>query len=402
MTASLPASRLRLRDGLGVAFTSLRSRRLRVTLTAGGVAIGIATMVAVLGVSTSSRAEVLEALDALGTNLLTVRPGESYLGAETALPDSSPAAIRRVGDVEQAAATASLDATVRRTDRIPRAQTSGIRVAATEPSLLDTLQVDLAAGRFFDTATNEYPAIVLGATAARRLGIDSLDGQPLVRVSDQWFAVIGLLEPVPLAPELDSTALIGWPGATRVLGAEPTTIKPTNLYVRTRPEALDDVRGVLPRAANPESPEAVRVSRPSDALAARATAQTAFTALLLGLGGVALLVGGIGIANVMVIAVLERRSEIGLRRALGATRRHIRTQFLLEAITLSGAGGLVGVAIGASITAAFAANRAWPYALPPQGLAAALGLTVLVGALAGIYPANRAARLQPADAVRPR
>jgi putative ABC transport system permease protein len=159
---------------------------------------------------------------------------------------------------------------------------------------------------------------------------------------------------------------------------------------------------VLPRAANPESPEAVRVSRPSDALAARAAAETAFTALLLGLGGVALLVGGIGIVNVMVVAVLERRSEIGLRRALGATRRHIRTQFLLEATVLSGTGGLVGVALGTGITVAYAATRGWPFTLPPKGLAAATALAVIVGALAGLYPASRAANLQPADAVRPR
>jgi putative ABC transport system permease protein len=402
VSAATPASRLRIRDGLAVAFASVGTRRLRATLTAAGVAIGIAAMIAVLGVSTSSRADLLATLDALGTNLLTVRPGQSFLGDDTALPDSAPGAIRRVGPVEQAAATASLDETVRRTDRVPSAQTGGIRVAATEATLLDTLLGELVAGRFIDTATNEYPAVVLGATAARRLGIDSLEGQPLVWLGDDWFAVVGVLGPVVLAPEIDSTAFIGFPAATRVLGVEPASIKPTSVYVRTQPDALDDVRAVLPRTANPESPEAVRVSRPSDALAARAAAETAFIALLLGLGGVALLVGGIGIANVMVIAVLERRSEIGLRRALGATRRHIRAQFLLEAIVLSGVGGLVGVALGAGITAAYAANRGWAFALPPEGLAAAIALAVLVGALAGIYPAGRAASLQPAEAIRPR
>ncbi len=402
MSAATPVSRLRIRDGLAVAFTSLGTQRLRATLTAGGIAIGIAAMVAVLGVSTSSRADLLANLDALGTNLLTVRPGQSFLGAETALPESAPGAIRRIGPVERTAATAALDATVRRTDRVPRSQTGGIRVAATEASLLDTLQARLAAGRFFDSASREHPAVVLGATAARRLGIDGLDGQPLVWLGDDWFAVVGILEPVVLAPEIDSTALIGYPAATRVLSVEPASIMPTNVYVRTQPEALDDVRAILPRTANPESPEAVRVSRPSDALAARAAAETAFTALLLGLGGVALLVGGIGIANVMVIAVIERRSEIGLRRALGATRRHGRTQFLLDAVVLSGVGGLVGVALGAGITGAYAANRGWPFALPPEGLAGAATLAVLVGVLAGLYPAGRAASLQPAEAVRPR
>ena len=402
MSAPTPASRLRLRDGLALALASLRTRRLRATLTAGGIAIGIAAMVAVLGVSASSRADLLATLDALGTDLLTVRPGQSFLGTETALPTTAPGAIRRMAAVEQAAATAVLDATVRRTDRVPSAQTGGIRVAAAEPSLLDTLRGRLAAGRFLDVASREHPAVVLGATAARRLGLDGLGGQPLVWIGEHWFTVVGILDPVVLAPEIDSMALVGHPAAVRVLGAEPATVRPTSVYVRTRPEAVDDARSVLPRTADPQFPEAVRVSRPSDALAARAAADTAFTALLLGLGGVALLVGGVGIANVMVIAVLERRTEIGLRRALGATRGHVRAQFLLEAVALSGIGGSAGVALGSAITAAYAATRGWPLGLPPEGLAGATALAVLVGALAGLYPASRAARLQPADAIRPR
>ncbi len=402
MSGSTPVSRLRTRDGLAIAFTSLRTRRLRATLTGAGVAIGIAAMVAVFGVSTSSQADLLATLDALGTDLLTVKPGQSYLGAETALPVSAPGAIRRVGAVEQAAATAELKATVRRTDYVPSSQTGGIRVAATEVSLLDTLQGQLAGGRFLDNASTEYPAVVLGAIAARRLGIDGLEEHPSVWLGENWFAVVGVLQPLPLAPEIDSTALIGFPAAEKVLGAEPTSVRTTTVYVRTRPDTIDDIRGVLPRTANPESPEAVRISRPSDALAARAAVNTTFTALLLGLGAVALLVGGVGIANVMVIAVLERRSEIGLRRALGATRRHIRAQFLLEAIVLSGIGGLVGVSIGGGITVVFTANRDWPVVMPPKVLAAATTLAVLVGALAGLYPAARAARLQPAEAVRPR
>lgn len=397
----IPASSLRIRDGIAVAVTGLRTRRLRAFLTMAGIAIGIAAMVAVFGVSTSSQAELLATLDALGTNLLTVGPGQSYLGTETPLADTAPDAIRRIESVEQAAAIAELDATIRRTDYIPRSQTGGITVAATEKSLLDALRGGLVVGRFFDTASDEYPTVVLGVTAARRLGVDDLDDQPLVWLGDHWFAVVGILEPLPLAPELDGTALIGLPAAERVLDVDPDDISPTTVYVRTRPEVIDEIRAILPRSANPESPEAVRVSRPSDALAARAAVNTTFTALLLGLGSVALLVGGVGIANVMVMAVLERRTEIGLRRALGATRRHIRNQFLLEAMMLSGAGGLIGVALGVGITAAFAANRGWPIALPPEALAAAAALAVVVGAFAGIYPSSRAARLQPAEAVRP-
>lgn len=402
MSAALPASRLRVRDALAVAGASLWSHRLRATLATAGIAIGVAAMVAVLGVSASSRADLLAQLNALGTNLLTVRPGQSFLGADTALAASAPAAIRRIGSVRQAAATAAVDATVRRTDHIPPAQTSGIRVAAADTSLLATLQGRLAAGRFFDTATPDYPAVVLGATAARRLGIDDLAGQPLVRLDDNWFAVVGILKPVPLAPEIDSTALIGRPAAHRVLAIEQEALAPTTVYVRTQPRALDAVRALVPRTANPQSPEAVRVSRPSDALAARAAVESTFTSLLLALGGIALLVGGLGIANVMVVAVLERRNEIGVRRALGATRHHVRAQFLLEAVLLSAIGGTVGVTLGAAITTACATYRGWPTALPPAGLAATVALAVLVGAIAGLHPASRAANLHPAIAVRPR
>ncbi|HUG84592.1 MAG TPA: ABC transporter permease [Euzebya sp.] len=402
--ATVAVSRLRLRDSLGTAVTGLRARRLRAALTAGGVAIGIAAMVAVLGVSTSGRVDLLAALDALGTDLLVLTPGRSFLGTETALPTSAPGAVRRVAQVQQASATASLEATVRRTDRVPALQTGGIRAVATELSLLDTLRGEMAAGRFLDRATAEQPAVVLGATTARRLGIDGVEDQPLVWLGEQWFGVVGILAPLPLAPEIDSWALIGFAAAERVRPvAAPTEVAltPTSIYVRTGPQAVDDVRELLPRSANPDAPEAVAVSRPSDALEARAAADTAFTALLLGLGGVAVVVGGMGVANVMVMAVLERRAEIGLRRALGATRRHVGVQFLLEAVVLSGVGGVCGVGLGAGITAAYAARRGWPFALPPEGLAAAAGLALLVGAVAGLYAAVRAALLQPADAVRP-
>lgn len=401
MNGEIPPSRLRLWDAMAVAAAGLKTRRLRAFLTMSGIAIGIAAMVAVFGVSTSSQSQLLATLDALGTGLLTVGPGQSYVGTETPLAATAPAAIRRIEPVEQAAAIAEIHATVRRTDYIPASQTGGIRVAAAEKTLLGALRGELTLGRFFDTASDQHPAVVLGATAARRLAIDDLSIQPLVWLGNKWFAVVGVLEPLPLAPELDSTALIGFPAADSVLNIDPADISPTTVYVRTQPEMIDEVRRLLPRNANPESSEAVRVSRPSDALAARAAVSTTFTALLVGLGSVALLVGAVGIANIMIMAVLERRSEIGLRRALGATRRHIRTQFLIEAMMLSGTGGLIGVALGTGITAAFATNRGWPVTMPPEALAAAIILAIVVGVLAGIYPSNRAARLQPAEAVRP-
>ena len=384
-----------MRDLLALAGGGLRARRLRSILSAAGIALGIAAMVAVLGISASSRTNLLAELDALGTNLLTVEAGQTLRGGEAKLPAAAPGMISRIGPVESTAATARVSTTVRRTDRISASETGGIAVRAAQSNLAETLHATVAAGRFLDGATDRYPTVVLGSVAAERLGLDRVGGR--VWLGDRWFTVIGILDSVPLAPEIDRSALIGFPVAESVLDAD---VSPGTVYLRTDPAQVDPVRSVLAPTANPQHPEEVKVSRPSDALAARGAADTAFTGLLLGLGAVALVVGGVGVANVMVVSVLERRPEIGLRRALGATRGDVRRQFLAESLLLSGAGGLGGVAIGAAITAAYAAGRSWGVAVPVPALAGAMGAALLIGAVAGLYPALRAARMAPTDALR--
>ena len=390
-------TRLRPRDLFGVAGAGLRVRKLRATLSAVGIAIGIAAMVAVTSISASSKADLLADLDRLGTNLLTVAPGETLFGQDAKLPPEAVGMVRRIGPVNAVSATAALDVAVYRSDRIPENQTGGIAVQAASTDLLATLQGRMRSGTFLNEATARYPAVVLGSVAAERLGVDRADGSVRVWLGGRWFSVVGILEPLPLAPEVDRSALIGFPVAASVFHHDSS---PSTVYVRTTPDQVDAVRGVLGRTANPRNPEEVRVSRPSDALAARAAADEAFTALLLGLGGVALLVGGVGIANVMVVSVLERRSEIGLRRALGATRGHIRLQFLSEALLLSALGGLAGVTAGAVVTAAYALSRSWTTVVPPVAVAGGVLGAVTVGALAGLWPAMRAARLSPTDALR--
>jgi putative ABC transport system permease protein len=384
-------------DLLRVGSVGLRTRRLRTGLSGLGIAIGIAAMVAVLGISSSSKADLLAQLDRLGTNLLTVSPGQTLFGADASLPKESVGMIGRIGPVESVSATGTVSATVRRSDLIPSQQTGGIAVRAARSDLLGVLGGAVRSGKFLDAATENYPAIVLGSVAAERLGIDRADPSVLVLVGDQWFAVVGILDPVALAPEIDRSALMGFPVAESLLGFSGN---PTTIYTRSAESAVEAVRDVLPATANPANPEEVKVSRPSDALAAQAATKTAFTALLLGLGAVALLVGGVGIANVMVISVLERRPEIGLRRALGATRGQIRSQFLSESLLLSVLGGVAGATLGGGVTWAYATSREWTAVVPPVSLAAALGAALVIGGLAGLYPAVRAARLAPTDALR--
>ncbi len=400
--APVAPSRLLPRDVLRVGSAGIRARRLRSTLTAIGIAIGIAAMVGVLGISESSKADLLAQLDRLGTNLLTVQAGTSLVGSASELPEDAPSMIRRVGPVEAVASTTDVDATVRRTDLVPEEQTGGIAVLGADTGLLRLLGGTVAGGRWLDAATARYPAVVLGAVAAARLGLASPTAPVRVYVQPadspgRWFSVTGILDPLPLAPAVDRAVLMGRPVAEELLGAGAA---PSTVYVRAQPDQLLGVRDVLASTANPESPDEVEVSRPSDALEARAAAKTAFTSLLLGLGAVALLVGGIGIANVMVIAVLERRSEIGLRRALGATRHHVRTQFLVESLLLAGIGGLGGTALGVVTTAVYARTQGWATAVPPVALAGGVVGALLVGAVAGLYPAARAARLPPTDALR--
>jgi putative ABC transport system permease protein len=395
---SIAPARLPLSQLLGTALQGPRARRLRAALSALGIAIGIGAMVAVVGVSASAQANLLAEIDALGTNLLTVTPGQTFLGANEVLPDTSVPMIEHMQQVDSDAAVYQVSsANVYRSPLVPQSETGGIGVDAAADSLPEVLGTSMASGHFLDAIGERYPEAVLGAQAAAVLQIDRVGGHVMVYLGSTWFTVVGILKPVLLDSSLDSDAFISLPVAERVFQIKPN---PSKIYVRANVNAVNEVSGLLAASADPQQPDGVQVSRPSNALEARAAAKGQFTTLLLALGAVALLVGMIGIANIMVISVLERRGEIGLRRALGATKRHIWAQFLAESALLAVLGGIGGLLLGAGATALYAQAKNEPFVIPLYALIAAPTAGLVIGAIAGLYPAMKAARLSPTEALR--
>jgi len=394
---ALVSPRLRPGDLARVASVGLRTRRVRAALSALGIAIGVAAIVAVLGLSSSSQAGLLAEIDKLGTNLLTVTNGQTLFGQTAELPLTAPRMISRIGPVTEVQETGSTSAQVYRSPLIPSINTNALSVQAASLGLPTSVGTTVTAGHYLNEATARFPVAVLGAAAAQRLGIDRIFPNERIWLGGQWFYVVGILAPALLAPEIDDSVLVGFPAAERYLGFDG---HPTTVYVRSVTSAVAAVQSVLAATANPESPNEVDVSQPSAALTARAEAQSALNSLFLGLGAVSLLVGAVGVANIMLIGVLERRSEIGLRRSLGATKSHIRTQFLAEAILLALLGGAAGVGAGALSTAIYASTKHWSVVIPTSAWAGGLAAAVSIGAVAGLLPAIRAARMSPTEALR--
>jgi putative ABC transport system permease protein len=402
MTSSPPqpaAARLRPADLAGLASVGLRTRKLRAVLSALGIAIGVAAIVAVLGLASSSQAGLLAEISKLGTNLLTVTNGQNLTGAPAELPEAAPGMISQLPGVAAVQDTGAVtSANAYRNPFIPGINTNALTVDASTLGLPAVAGTTIARGTYLNTATAREPVAVLGAAAAQRLGIDRIWPGERIRAGGMWFYVGGILNSATLAPEIDSSVLIGFPAAERYLGFDG---HPSQIYVRTQntQAAITSVDNLLGAQANPENPGRVNVSQPSAALTAQADAAGAFDTLFLGLGAVALLVGAVGVANIMVISVLERRQEIGLRRALGATRGQIRIQFLSEAVLLALAGGTTGVIAGSAATAIYAHAKGWAIVIPAQAWAGGLAAAILIGTLAGLLPAIRAARLSPTQAL---
>jgi putative ABC transport system permease protein len=404
---SAAGGRLSLRDGLRVASVGMRARPLRAALSALGIAIGTAAIVAILGLSASSQAGLLAEIDRLGTNLLTVEAGQSLTGGAATLPVEAPGRIALLDDVRVLAHTGLMkDEKVYRSSLIPVANSGGLSVRATSLNLLSVLNTGIARGSWLNAGTAREPVAVLGAVAAERMGIDRVHADQRIWLGGQWFNVAGILEPSPLATDIDTSALVGYAAAQRYLGyvgpvgGERKAGPPSSIYVRAATGHEAALQALLAPTANPEAPDEVDVSQPSDVLTARAAAAGAFDSLLLGLGVVALIVGAVGVANIMIISVLERRSEIGLRRALGATTQQIRTQFLTESILLALIGGVVGVLAGIVTTAIYDSTKHLAIVIPVEAWSGGVASAILIGAFAGLLPAVRASRMPPTVALR--
>ena len=395
----MPQSHLGLRDTLRVGISGLRTRKLRSALSALGITIGIAALVGILGLSESGSADLIKELDALGTNLLTIEAGQGFGSGETSLPQDAAAMIARIEPVFDVATVSKVSGSVFRNDLLDDGRTKGITIFAADLNLLATQKGDLSSGTYLTRVTSVFPTVVLGAVAAERIGISELTNKQQLWLGEEWFTVIGVLNPLPLAADLDRGAIIGYGAAQEFLGHDGNA---DVIYLRAYPEHVQDVRSVLAATVNPENPDEVLVSRASDVLEARIAARSTLTNLFLGLGAVALLVGGVGIANVMVIAIIERRNEIGLRRALGATRFHIGTQFLTESLLLAGIGGFTGIVLGILVTGIYTSLRDWSLIVSGYAVAGGMVSSILIGGIAGLYPASRAANMSPTEALRTR
>ena len=390
-------NKLRTRDLFFVAVYGVKARKGRAALTSIGIGIGIAAIVAVSGIAASGSADLLSTLESLGTNLVKASPQAGFFGTQEELPEGVIGMVERIGPVEEVTSTTQTDLLVRRSNFISEFEGGGISTIVTSSELLNVIGGKLSEGRFITDGLADLPVTVLGSVTAKRLGITNLSKPTKILIDDEWFGVIGIVEELKIHPDLDRSVFIGYGAAKKLfdINEEPTTI-----YLRANPTFIEDVVEVIAPSMNPENPDQVEVSRPSDALEAQQAVEASFTNLLLGLGSVALLVGGVAIANVMVMSVLERRMEIGVRRSIGATRREIRYQFLLESVVLSGIGGLVGVMLGSLITLAYTNYTNIVFSIPVWQIFGAVLLALLIGAISGVYPAIKASKIQPAEAVR--
>jgi putative ABC transport system permease protein len=398
--------RLPVRDLLGEAAAGLLARPGRVALTVLGTVVGIAALVATLGLSKTAGNQIVGRFNEVAATDVVVTPVPGALGgsaAATVIPWDAEARLRRLNGVAAAGTLAEVDVRGALVRSVPINDPLGqsevqLPVRAASPGLWRAVRARLTAGRLPDRGHSARGdrAAVLGANAARRLGISNLDHQPAIFIGERQYQVIALIERVGRQPSLLGSVTIPNGTARREYGLAA----PNSVQIETEIGAVEVVARQAPRALSPSAPQLLRVSAPPDPETLRAGVENDLNALFLLLGGVSLLVGALGIANVTLVSVLERVGEIGLRRALGAARRHIAAQFLVESAVMGLLGGIVGASLGTLVVVAVSASRDWTPVLDPWVPLAAPLAGALVGLLSGTYPSLRAAAMEPVESLR--
>ena len=409
MTAPMwrTANRPTARDVLDEALAGVAARPARLVLTTLGTVLGIAALVGTVGLGQTAAGQITERFDLAAATRVAVQPSERDDGGEsqavTELPWDAPARVLRLNGVEAAGTYTRLDVGEDLARSVAVATAGGedgydLPVVAVSPGLFDAVHGRLRTGRFFDDGHDRRrdPVVVLGKHAAERLGVNRVDSQPAVFLGDRAYTVIGILDGVANRSELLDAVIMPNGTARAAYDLE----SPSALEIRTRVGAAQLIARQAPIAVDPNDPGSLQVDAPPPQTRVRGAVESDVNALFLLLGGVALLVGALGIANVTLLSVLERVSEIGLRRALGAARRHVAVQFLVESVVIGFLGGLIGTTIGVLLTVVVSAVRDWTPLLDPRMVIAAPLLGALIGLAAGTYPAWKASAIEPITALR--
>jgi macrolide transport system ATP-binding/permease protein len=403
-SGQLPQPRMELRDLIAEAGAGLMARPARVGLTVLGTVIGVAALVATLGLSKTAGNQIVGRFDAIAATDVVITPAPTaQRGSPDVIPWDAEARLRRLNGVAAAGTLSEVDVRGELVRSVPINDPLGqtelqLPVRAASPGLWRAARARLNAGRFPDAghSARAERVVVLGANAARRLNISNLDQQPAIFIGDRQYQVIGLLGEVRRQPSLLGSITIPEGTARR----EFNLTAPGSVQVETNVGAVEVVTRQAPAALSPTDPTQLRVASPPDPKKLRGNVQNDLNALFLLLGGVSLLVGALGIANVTLVSVLERVGEIGLRRALGAARRHIAAQFLIESTVMGLLGGIIGASLGTLVVVGVSASRTWTPVLQPWVPLAAPLIGALIGLLSGTYPSLRAAAMEPVEALR--